>query len=101
MNDNPTPSIFTLEIAGVPTVAFEAKDLKDAEELTTVDWFLNDMVALRSDGTIPRDAGSSRTRCATDKEIALFLEWAPTVSRRPRGALFEYLAPLTCRPNSA
>ena len=45
-----TTAIFTLDIGGRPTVAFEAKNLRDASQLSREQWFRDDVAQLESGG---------------------------------------------------
>ena len=43
-------SVFAMEIDGKPTIAFEAKNLREASELCKEDWLRADLIALKSNG---------------------------------------------------
>jgi hypothetical protein len=42
--------VFTIEVDGRPTVAFEAMQLREASELCQEQWLRDDLCALRSNG---------------------------------------------------
>lgn len=42
--------IYTVDVDAKPTVAFEAKNLREANELIKEEWFLNDLRSRKSDG---------------------------------------------------
>ena len=44
------PSIFTIEIGGKPTVTFEAKGLREANEICNAPWLKEDFASARSNG---------------------------------------------------
>jgi hypothetical protein len=51
MKPSPLRFIFTIEVDGKPTVAFEAKNLREASELCKEGWFRADLSALTSNGS--------------------------------------------------
>ena len=78
-------SIFTVDVGGIPTVAFAAKNAREAQELGKEGWFLDDLRELRSeerplwDGKAPL-----RIRIATQGEIDRYDEAAGEVSANSR-----------------
>jgi hypothetical protein len=72
---NLLPSIFTIEIGGKPTLAFEAKNLREAHELCHEQWLKNDLAEAICDG-VPLWDGTAklRARMALPDESALFAE---------------------------
>jgi hypothetical protein len=52
-------SVFTIEVDGRPMVAFEAKQLREANELCNEDWFRADLSALSSNGAPSAELGQS------------------------------------------
>jgi hypothetical protein len=47
---SPLGLIFTIEVDGKPTVAFEARQLREAAELCQEEWLLADLGTLSSNG---------------------------------------------------
>jgi hypothetical protein len=43
MNANLLPSVFTIEIDGTPTLTFEARNLREANELCHEKWLKDDL----------------------------------------------------------
>jgi hypothetical protein len=74
-------AIFTLDIDGRPTVAFEAKNLREASQLSREQWFQDDVAQLESGGASLWDGKALlKTRYASDAEKAAFLEAAGEAS---------------------
>jgi hypothetical protein len=65
MITNVWPSIFTIETGGTPTLVFEAKNLREAQELCHKRWLRGDLAEAKS---------RLRRRMALPDEIALFAE---------------------------
>jgi hypothetical protein len=67
------PRIFVLEIDGKPTLAFEAKSLREAGELCHEEWLRTDLGSLSSNGA-PLCCGGAKleARLAQPTEIAAF-----------------------------
>ena len=65
--------VFTLEVDGRATLAFEASATKQAMELCKESWLLDDLAFLRSNG-VPLGTVGSRlsVRPATPEEITVF-----------------------------
>jgi hypothetical protein len=75
--------VFTIDVDGRPTVAFEAMKLPEAYELCNEDWFRADLTSLNSDGAPLCRVGSKlKARMANSSEIALYRE-AANATRRP------------------
>ena len=69
--------IFTIEVDGVPTVAFEARQLREAAELCKEDWLRDDLNALSSNGVPLCGIGSKlRARIANEPERLAYREAA-------------------------
>lgn len=69
--------IFTVEVDGRPTVAFEAKQPREAAELSKEAWFRADLTTLNSNGEpICGIASKLRARIATETERAAYREAA-------------------------
>ena len=58
---NILPSIFTIEIGGKPTLAFEAKNLREAHELCHEQWLKIDLAEAICDG-VPLWDGKAKLR---------------------------------------
>lgn len=70
-------SIFTLDIGGVPTLTFEAKNLRQSWELCHEEWLREDIMRLKSNGVPLWDGKASlSTRYATQPEREIYLEAA-------------------------
>jgi hypothetical protein len=69
--------VFTLEVDGRATLAFEASATRQAMELCKESWLLDDLTFLRSNG-VPLGTVGSRlsVRPATPKEITVFKQAA-------------------------
>jgi hypothetical protein len=57
----PQPVVFVLEIAGRPTLAFEATSAREAKELVREQWLLDDLINHRTNG-IPVWDGKAKLR---------------------------------------
>jgi hypothetical protein len=67
------PQIFTLEIDGKPTLAFEATGITEAREICRDADLRSDLCALTSDGiSICSERATLRPRPALQEEIATF-----------------------------
>ena len=74
-------AIFTLDIGGRPTVAFEANNLRDAAQLSHEQWFRDDVARLESGGASLWDGKASlKIRYASEAEKGVFLEAAEEAS---------------------
>ncbi|WP_246175448.1 hypothetical protein [Bradyrhizobium paxllaeri] len=69
------PGIFTLDIDGRPTLAFEAKNLRESQQLCHEHWLLQDITCLTSNGA-PLWDGKARLRArrSTENEIVAYRE---------------------------
>jgi hypothetical protein len=67
------PSVFTIEIGGTPTVTFEAKSLREANEICNAPWLRGDFTSTHSNG-VPLWDGKAplRARMGYEGEIATF-----------------------------
>jgi len=66
-------SIFTIEIGGKPTVTFEAKGLREANEICNAPWLKEDFASARSNGAPLWDGKAQlRARMGYADEIATF-----------------------------
>jgi hypothetical protein len=67
--------IFTIEVDGRPTVAFEARQLREAAELGKEKWFRADLTTLSSNGEPICGVGSKiRARVANEVERRQYRE---------------------------
>jgi hypothetical protein len=66
-------SIFAVEVDGKPTIAFEAKNLREASELCKQDWLRIDLGGLKSNG-IPLCSATAKlkVRMATELEAQIY-----------------------------
>jgi hypothetical protein len=66
-------AIFTLDIGGRPTLAFEAKNLRESQQLCHEYWLRRDIAGLMSNGS-PLWDGKARLRArrSTENEIATY-----------------------------
>jgi hypothetical protein len=68
-------SIFTVEIDGSPTLAFEAKNMTEARGLCKEQWLLEDLSALSSGGLALCGVGAKlAVRRATECETQVYKE---------------------------
>ena len=75
MNQIQVVSIFTIEINGNPTIAFEAKNMAEARGLCKEQWLLDDLGALSSDGLALCGVGAKlAVRRATEREMQVYRE---------------------------
>jgi hypothetical protein len=82
-NDKSLPTVFAVDIAGIPRLAFEAASLQEAQDITQEDWFLNDLRALQAGGSIAHDAKAPlQVRLASSAEVLKFRSEAPDVPNR-------------------
>jgi hypothetical protein len=69
----PLGLVFTLEIDGKPTLAFEARQLREAAELCNEQWLRADLNALTSNGApLCRIGSKLRARMANELERAAY-----------------------------
>jgi hypothetical protein len=83
----PQPAVFVLEVAGRPTLAFEATSAREAKELLRERWLLDDLLKHRTNG-LPLWDGKEKLRiglasgehvtevkarlnCASDQELPI------------------------------
>lgn len=65
--------VFTIEVDGKPTVAFEAKNLREASELSREDWLRADLSAFRSGGSpLCNSSAKLKVRIASEAEKQVF-----------------------------
>jgi hypothetical protein len=90
----PLGLIFTIEVDGKPTVAFEARQLREAAELSKEEWLRADLNALSSNGAPLCGIGSKlRARIANEPERLAYREVAKR-AHLSDDILFAYLVEL-------
>ena len=69
MIENGSPSIFTIEIGDTPTLAFEAQNLREANELCHEQWLKDDLAEAKSNGVpcAPSARISAGRKCPTQR----------------------------------
>jgi hypothetical protein len=88
-------AIFTLDIAGRPIFAFEAKNLRESRELCHEHWVRNDIAGLTSNGVSIWDGKAPlRARRSTEDEIALYREAERETPQTQGDLLLAYLVEL-------
>ena len=89
------PAIFTLDIGDRPTLAFEAKNLRESQQLCHEHWLRRDISDLRSNGA-PLWDGKARLRArrSTENEIAAYREAARDAAQPQGDLLLAYLVQL-------
>jgi hypothetical protein len=95
-NMTPTlfPSVFTIEIGGKPTVTFEAKSLREANEICNAPWLRDDFTSTHSNGAPLWDGKTPlRARMGYADEIAIFGD-ASRDAQPSDGMLLVYLVEL-------
>jgi hypothetical protein len=84
-------TVFTIEIGGTATLAFEARNLREAQELCREEWLKQDLSEFKTDGVSLWDGKTKlRARSARPDEIALFAE-AKNSRRQSDGLVLVYL----------
>jgi hypothetical protein len=94
MIPNVLPSIFTIETGGTPTLVFEAKNLREAQELCHKQW-LRDALAEAKSNRIPLWDGKAKlaARMASPNETAMLAE-AKNSGEPSDGLMLVYLVEL-------
>jgi hypothetical protein len=83
MMSSPLGIVFAMDIDGKPTLAFEAKNVREASELCKEDWLRADLSVLTSNGIPLCTAASKLTvRRATESETQVYrdADWEARVS---------------------
>lgn len=89
------PAIFTLDIDGRPTLAFEAKNLRESQQLCHEHWLRQDIAGLMSNGAPLWDGKARlRSRRSTENEIAAYREAARDSKQTDGDLLLAYLVEL-------
>jgi len=86
--------VFALEVDGKPTLAFEARNIREAQELCKESWLYGDLTSLKSGG-VPFYTAQSKlsVRPATAKEAAIFSQ-ASDVAKPSDDMVLAYLVEL-------
>jgi len=96
--ENGSPSIFTIEIGDTPTLAFEAQNLREANELCHEQWLEDDLAEAKSNGVPLWDGKAKlRARMASPDESAMFGE-AKNNGEPSDGLMLVYLVELDGEP---
>ena len=94
MMPSPFGLIFTIEIDGKPTIAFEVRQLREAAELCKEEWLRADLNTLSSNGVpLCRIGSKLRARIANERERATYQEAAQSAQPIDE-MLFAYLVEL-------
>ena len=89
------PPIFTLDIDGKPILAFEAKNLRESQQLCHERWLRQDIADLMSNGVSLWDGKARlRVRRSTESEIAIYREAARDGAQTQGDLLLAYLVEL-------
>jgi hypothetical protein len=85
------PSIFTIDIGGKPTLTFQAKNLREAQQLCHEAWLKDDLKEATSGG-VPLWNGNAklRARIALESEAIAFAE-AEKATKPSDGLLLVYI----------
>jgi hypothetical protein len=98
MVTNVFPSIFTIEIGDMPTLAYEAPNLREAHELCHEQWLKSDLAEAKSNGVPLWDRKAKlRARMASHDESAMFAE-AKNSGEPCDGLMLIYLVELDGEP---
>jgi hypothetical protein len=86
--------VFTLEVDGRPTLSFEARRTREAQEICKESWLRNDLILLRSEGApVFTDQSKLSVRLATDEEAVIY-ERAAEVAKPSDDMVLAYLIEL-------
>ena len=92
---SPFGLIFTIEVDGKPAVAFEARQLREASELSKEAWFQADLNAVNSNGVPLCGIGSKlRARIANEPEREIYRAAAEVTGEASDDILLVYLVEL-------
>jgi hypothetical protein len=95
MTANASPSVFTIEIGGTPTLTFEAQNLREAHELCHEEWLKCDLAEATSDGVPLWDGKAKlRARITLPDERTLFTEAKNNNGQPADGLMLVYLVEL-------
>ena len=86
--------VFTLDVDGRPTLAFEASCTREAQEICKGAWLRDDLIVLSSGGVpICSDQSKLSVRPATDDEVVIY-EQASEVAKPSDDMVLAYLIEL-------
>jgi hypothetical protein len=86
--------VFTLEVDGRPTLAFEARRTSEAQEICKESWLRGDLIVLSSGGVpLCSDRSKFTVRLATADETVAY-EQAATVAKPSDDLVLAYLIEL-------
>ncbi len=87
--------IATVEVDGRPTVAFEARNSREASQLLKEHWFLEDLQELKTDGSPLWDGKARlRSRAASEEEIKKYEAMAAEADDTTGDIILAFLVPL-------
>jgi hypothetical protein len=87
--------VFAIEIDGKPTIAFEAKNLREASELCKEDWLRADLGDLKSNGApLCSPTAKLRVRLADEMEIRIYRTAHEEVDEASDDLVLAYLVEL-------
>lgn len=90
----PLGLVFTIEVDGKPTLAFEARQLREAAELSKEEWLRADLNTFNSNGIPLCGFGSKlKARIATESERQIYRE-AVKDAKETDDIVFAYLVEL-------
>ena len=99
MKYEPTSKIFTLDVAGKPTVSFEAMSTREANELLKEHWFRDDLRLLTCDGAPLWDGVAQlRSRPANEHEAERYQGIAAEADDAAGDILLAFLVTLDSVP---
>jgi hypothetical protein len=85
---------FTLEVDGRPTLIFEARNTREAQELCKEAWLRSDLSTQKSDGVALCDDKSKLTVRLADSEEAIIFSQATAVANSSGDLVLAYLVDL-------
>jgi hypothetical protein len=86
--------VFTLEADGRPTLSFEARRTREAQEIYKESWLRGDLIVLGSGGVpLCSDRSKFTVRLATDEEAVVYEE-AASVAKPSADLVLAYLIEL-------
>ena len=87
--------VFTLLVDGKPTLAFEARNAQEAQQLRKEPWLRSDLQSLKSNGTQLGTANSSLSvRTANQEETSLFTKAVAEAPAEAEDMVLVYLVEL-------
>ncbi len=90
-----TVIIATVDVDGQPTVAFEARNSKEASQLLKEHWFLEDLQELKTNGSPLWDGKAPlRSRVASEEEIEKYEAMAAEAVDDTGDIVLAFLVPL-------